>query len=213
MNKKEILTCINKYAAYMEEIKKRTDVVTRLVQAQKGGRTMTGYIETDIDTVYLQLRKITELIMFACVVANKSAGLALNKTLKKGYELKKIKKLLLAFNTAFFPTPKIDDGITKTGIRKIADLNNNTKSFMTEPELFTAYGKAGRYLHAQRDYQYGRGEASKTILNNAINDVNKLIALLDHHWVKISEDSSFAVVMQGNTDGKVNVSHMVQIPE
>lgn len=107
MKSKEITECVNKYAAYMEEIKRRTDVVSRLIRMHAQGQSMTGYIETDIDTVYLQLRKIIELVMFSCIVANKSAGLALNKTLRKGYEIQKIKSELQRFNLKFFPTRKL----------------------------------------------------------------------------------------------------------
>lgn len=213
MKEKEVLECINKYALYMEEIKKRTDVVSRLITMHKAGQSMTGYIETDIDTVYLQIRKIIELVMFACIVANKYAGLALNKTLRKGYEIQKIKSELQRFNLQFFPVPKLEDGKDSKGIRKVKDLSHDILTFMTETEIFKAYGKAGNYLHSQRDYQYGGEEAKLKILERGFENVNQLVALLNHHWTKISKDSFFAVVMQGEEDGKVHVSHMVQLEE
>lgn len=211
MNKKEITDCVTKYASYMEEIKKRTDVVSRLMKMHQAGQSMTGYIETDIDTVYLQLRKIIELVMFACIVANKSAGLTLNKTLRKGYEIQKIKSELQRFNLKFFPTPKAEDGSDQDGIRKVKDLAHEERPFMTETDIFKAYGNAGNYLHSQRDYQYGGTEAKTKILQRGVNSVNELVALLNHHWTDITNDSFFAVVMQGKKDGKVHVSYMERV--
>ena len=201
---------LDTYALYMEEIKKRTDVVTRLYQQHAAGHTMTGYLETDIDLIYLQLRKITELVMFACVVANKSAGLTLNKVLRKGYELKKIKNELRKFNTDFFPTPKKEDSPVD-GIRKVSDFGENDRPFMAEKELFEVYGTAGNFLHAQRDYQYGDQSTKERHLIRALDQTNKIVALLNHHWTKISKDSFLAVVMSGAKDGKAHVSYMVPV--
>ncbi len=213
MNQKKISECINKYAEYMEEIKKRTEVVRKIHALHKISSSLTGFIETDIDLVYLQVRKITELVMFACVVANKSAGLALNKTLRKGYEIGKIKKELQRFNTDFFPTPKKDSGLDTDGLRKIEDVSQSDITFMTEPELFKAYGRAGNFLHAQRNYQYGRETAKLKILDQGFEYIYQLVILLNHHWVNITKDSSFAVVMSTQTNSKVGVSYMKKISE
>ncbi|MEJ1298322.1 MAG: hypothetical protein RPU64_04115 [Candidatus Sedimenticola sp. (ex Thyasira tokunagai)] len=211
MKNREITECVNKYASYMEEVKIRTNVVSRVIKMHRAGQSMTGYIETDIDTVYLQLRKTIELVMFACIVANKSAGLALNKTLRKGYEIQKIKTELKRFNLQFFPTPKLEDGKDSDGIRKVKDLTHNVRAFMTESEIFKAYGKAGNYLHSQRDYQYGGEEAKLKILERGVDSINQLVGLLNHHWTDITNDSFFAVVMQGEQDGKVHVSYMERV--
>jgi hypothetical protein len=211
MNKKKIQECVNQYTQYMEEIKKRSDVVTRIYKMYLSGHSMTGYIETDIDTVYLQIRKITELILFACVVANKSAGLTLNRTLKKGYEIKKIKSNLSKFNSDFFPTPKVEAGVCEDGIRKVGDLEQSSIPFISESELFKAYGTAGNFLHSQRNYQYGDVYGKSKILSEGLDTINKLVALLNHHWVKIANDANFAVVMQGKNDGKVHVSYMKRV--
>ena len=102
----DMAMCAKQYAAYMEEIKARTNVVDRMEEMHSAGSLMTGYMATDIETVYLQVRKIIELIMFANIVANKAAGLELNQTLRKGWELKKIIAELRHHNARFFPMPK-----------------------------------------------------------------------------------------------------------
>jgi hypothetical protein len=192
----------------MEEIKRRTVVVHRLRDLHKKGEAMTGYMETDIDLVYLQLRKMTELVMFACVIANKAAGVELNKTLRKGWELKKIKAELKKFNVEFFPVPKVEGEVSADGIRKVEDLDSLGVPYLSEDELFHAYSAAGGYLHAQREYQYGNAKEKLEILLKGVEYVGKLVALLKQHWVKVDEQTQFAVVMQRPGDGRAHVAYM-----
>lgn len=91
------------------------------------------------------------------------------------------------------------------------DLTHEERSFMSENDIFKAYGKAGNYLHSQRDYQYGGEEAKLKVLQRGVDAVNQLVALLNHHWIDITNDSFFAVVMQGDKDGKVHVSYMERV--
>jgi hypothetical protein len=210
MDEKEILDCLNRYAAYMDEIKKRMDVVSNIYEKVNSGSSVTGYIETDIDVVYLQLRKIIELVMFACIVANKSAGLALNKTLRKGYEIQKIKTELQRFNVDFFPSPKLHTGVTEENIIEIDDLKQEVRPFLSEPELFRAYGIAGNYLHSQRQYQYGSPAERIKILRKGVEYVNQITHLLDHHWTNITKDSSFAVTLNRHNNKATHVALLVR---
>ncbi len=50
----------------MEEVKRRTLVISRLLNKE----LTTGYRMTDIETIYLQLRKVLELIALGSLVAN-----------------------------------------------------------------------------------------------------------------------------------------------
>lgn len=74
MNLVENKKHLDKYASYMEEVKRRTGIARKIVELKINGEKFTGDDDSDIDIVYLQLRKVTELIMFACVVTCKAAG-------------------------------------------------------------------------------------------------------------------------------------------
>lgn len=211
MSESKIKECLSQYSSYMEEVKRRTAVITRLRDMHKNGQSMTGYMETDIDLVYLQLRKMIELVLFACVVANKAAGVKLNKTLRKGWELKKIKAELERFNSDFFPSPKVEGEARPDGVRTVDNLKQSERPYLTEGELFHTYGITGNYSHAKREYQYGDAEEKLKILLRGFEFTMKLVALLNHHWVQVSPKSHFAVVMQGRKDGSAHVSHMEQI--
>ena len=54
--------CVQDYFNYMREIKHRVEVCRKIPSEQN--RSLTGYKEADIDLLYLQIRKICELIIF-----------------------------------------------------------------------------------------------------------------------------------------------------
>jgi hypothetical protein len=213
MNLKEIQMHLNKYTSYMEEIKRRTNAAKRVIDLRRSGSSLTGDAESDIDFVYLQLRKITELVMFACLVARKTAGDRLNKILRKGYELAKLKKELKSLNAEYFPKPKYDKDMDDSTVRSVGNLSEIGISSASDEDLLKAYGRAGNYLHAQRDSKYGDEKTKAKILDKAVEDLNNIVNLLNHHWIKVNDDVSFAVVMHGESDGEVQVSYLEKIKE
>ena len=66
MSERDDAELMQKYIACMEEIKKRTEVVTWFVRREIGAR----YIGTTAESVALQMRKILELIALSSLVAN-----------------------------------------------------------------------------------------------------------------------------------------------
>ena len=98
-------------------------------------------------------------------------------------------------------------------MRSVGNLGEIGISFASDEDLLKAYGRAGNYLHAQRDNKYGDDKTKAKILDRAVEDLNNIVNLLNHHWVKINEDVSFAVVMRGEGDGKVQVSQLEKIKE
>lgn len=92
-DKEKLLRLMAKYKKNMIEIKERVAVIRDLESVNSKGATFTGLLEVDIDLLYLQLRKISEIIMFSCVVANEAAEEKLNSCLRRGWELSKIKRV------------------------------------------------------------------------------------------------------------------------
>ena len=195
----------------MEEIRRRTDVAKKIISLNRSSKSLTGDEETDIDLMYLQLRKVTELVMYACVVARKTAGDKLNRILNKGYEIGKIKKELEKLNVNYFPVPKYDKESPPDGVRSIGDLKEIGTPYASSVDLLQTYGKAGNYLHAQRDSKYGNAKARNRLFDKAAEDFNNIVSLLNHHWIQVSSTTFFAVVMHGIEDGKVQVSLMERV--
>lgn len=211
MNLVENKKHLDKYASYMEEVKKRTGIARKIVELKINGEKFTGDDDSDIDIVYLQLRKVTELIMFACVVTRKAAGDQLNKILRKGYDPVKLKIELDKLNVDYFPRPKYEKGVHSREVRSVGNLSEKGVPFASIEDLLSAYGRAGNYLHAQRENKYGTGRAKIKVMERAVEDFNNITTLLNHHWIKINEEAYFAVVMDSIGTGKVNVSLMQKV--
>jgi len=192
----------------MEEVKRRTNVAKKVVDLKRSGRSFTGDDDSDIDIIYLQLRKITELVMFACVVARKTAGDRLNKILRKGYDPAKLKKELASLNVDYFPEPKYDKNKGTDEVRSVGNLSEAEVPFASADDLLSAYGRAGNYLHAQRESKYGSGKAKAKVMDRAVEDLNNIVNLLNHHWIKINDAVYFAVIMHGDNSGKVHVTQL-----
>ncbi len=177
----------------------------------RGGKSYIGHAEPDIDIVYLQLQKSIELVMFACIVGRSTAGDRLNKILRKGYVLTKLKRELASLNIDYFPKPKYDKDDKKLQARSVGELKEIGVPISSDADLLSAYGRAGNYLHAQRESKYGDNNTKAKIMNRAAEDLNNLISLLNHHWIKISDDVYFAVIMHGESDGKVYVTLLKKV--
>ena len=208
LNQTKINACMNKYKNYMREIKKRSEVIDNVTKihnlSTSAGKdaAITGFIEADIDLAYLQLRKIIELIMYSCVVANELAGIELTKELKKGYRPKTLRKILQKHNNDFFPVPVQTTKDNETGIMSTEAVQDGFCSFT---DLEVIHGKCGDILHAKRDYTYSD---KHKLFENCNNTLNEIKTLLNNHWINIDSDHSFAVVMRSSEDGKINIALM-----
>lgn len=194
------------YAGYMEEVKKRTDVCLRLLTIYRAGNSMTGYKETDIDILYLQIRKIFELVMFASVVAHRFNSAKIKRDADSAYNAGKLMNFIKEINPDFYPSPKYDSE-SIDGVRQVKDLSNEDgEVFLTEEEMRRVYNRVcGNFSHAKRQYHYGNDVAKFRHFESINIIIGKITALLNHHWIKLDENVSFAVIMKGE-DGNVGVS-------
>ena len=195
--------CMKDYVSYMNEIKVRTAVCDKIPDAQN--RSLTGYKEADIDLLYLQIRKICELIMFACAVAHAPFLKNLNMEIRKGYSAHKIAQSFADFNPKFYPIPKVDVPY-QDGIRNVIDKPH--QDYLSKEDFIKTYNLTGNILHAQREYQYRNKDS---LFNDGFSFCNKLKKLLSHHWIHVTDENAFAVIMKDNKTGNVSVSHMEKI--
>ena len=193
---------LEQYAVYMREVKQRTHVVSNVVARYNAGSSLTGYRESDVELAFLQLRKCLELVMFASLVAHYHSGVSLQKRLaEKEWNATKVMAFLARVNPKFFPKP----------LRRVLEPDGKmsqvhpVEGAMTKAEFSKLYDQlCGHYLHASRTPAFaGKHE---TLFNEISIYLGKLVTLLNHHWVTVTEDWEFAVVMQSDTDGDVHVA-------
>jgi hypothetical protein len=197
----------------MEEIKKRHHACAVVLAGIKLRGSMIGYLEVDIDLLYLQLRKILELVMFASVVAHKIAHTDLGADFDKEYCAGHLVSWIENINPKFFPRPVQDAPAGPEEMRKVVALDTALHGApLTKDELRSTYARAcGNFAHAQRRNQYGTSEAKQAHLDFIRDRLEKISRLLNHHWVDLTEDLSVAIVMQDAHDGNVQASLMRKV--
>ena len=92
---------INTYAAIMEEIKKRTDIIMRLID----GEINMVWIRTQAETIALQMRMIIESIALASLSANKSEFEKEGNKFKSFWKADRIFEDIGKKNPKFYPQP------------------------------------------------------------------------------------------------------------
>ena len=195
---------ISKIVTYMREIKNRQSVISKCIDQYQKGSSLTGYHQIDIDLCFLQFRKCLEIIMFSSVIAHDSYGSELGNQLRdKEYNASKITKLLKQVNPKYYPNPVADSGHS-SGIRKVDDISNG---YLTEPEFCKLYDRVcGNILHAKREDPYKNQIAD--FFTEILKYHNKLILLLNHHWIHVSEKFAYAVLMKTDSNDDVQVVRM-----
>ena len=197
------------YSSFMQEIKHRVNVISRALGQYSAGSSLTGYRESDIEICLLQLRKCLELVMFASIVAHYHRGIELQqKLVSNEWNATKIMKYLGRINPEFFPkaltrsTEKVGDAPVMMAV----------EGAMTQDEFGILYDRVcGKYLHASRNRDFL--DDHKRLLEEISVWLVKLTKLLNSHWVKVDEKIVFAVLMQTDTTGNVQVALFQKLPE
>ncbi|MBO2697570.1 hypothetical protein [Shewanella algae] len=197
---------IHKYAECMEEIKKRTEVIRAFLD----GRCNALYKQTTVESICLQVRKILELIALASLAANKEEYAKNRANFAKDWHAKRILQSIEEINPNFYPSPSTQVLDEATG--KVLEVKPIKSGFLTRKDFENIYDRCGGLLHAKNPFA-----ASKDIdnfLNVVPTWVEKIKTLLNHHHAQlVQEDLQFWVVMESNTDGRVQVSLFQRVSE
>lgn len=189
---------LRKYADCMEEIKKRT----RVIQGFLGRECHAIYLQTTVESICLQIRKILELIAMASLVANETEYKKHRANFSRDWHAKRILENLEKANPAFYPQPT----------RQILDKNSGrvietvkiASGFLTRKEYEKLYDRCGGILHA--DNPFSKKRDIESFFQEIPSWLEKIIALLNHHEIQlIDEDRHLKVLMQSDTDGIVHV--------
>lgn len=187
-----------KYADCMEEIKKRIVVVDAFLK----GSCNALYLMTTVESIYLQFRKILELITMASLSASPEY-MARYDRFRRHYNGKRILGDLEKVNPDFYPRPTrqvVDPDSGK--VVKVVDVESG---FLTKDEYVELYDICGHLLHADNPYAEGQQDM-KVRLQEASEWRNKIVTLLNHHQVQLADSSKqIWVLMHAKSDGRVHV--------
>lgn len=180
------------YTNCMEEIKKRTEVITEHLN----GVYSEKYLITETEFLCVQLRKVLENIALASLVANKEKYSAIRKKFASDWNAKRILDDLEQVNPSFYPKPT--EQIRKPdGTFALVDI---TKGFLTKSEFIHLYDKCGELLHAQNPF--ANKKDFKMFYSQAGNWLKKIITLLNHHVITLSDETMIVALMKSDEDGK-----------
>lgn len=139
------------YRKQMIEVKRRLIAIDRILGAKKGKpRTLTE--DYDNEFLWLQLRKVVELIAFSAIAADKEryVALRLQKDTKSNYQddwrAEKILGHLSNINPKFLPQPLGQMKVKPDGAKHFEGLAEAQQA--TLDRLVSIHQTAGDYLHA-----------------------------------------------------------------
>jgi hypothetical protein len=199
---------IEQYVNYMEELKSRVAVVSSVVEHKSKSQTLTGFRESDIELCFLQLRKCLELMMFASVSANYHAGLELQRHIVEGeWNATKLVKMLARHNPKFYPQAMEPPIEIEPGKRHAEEKKSG---YLTKDEFCVLYDRVcGPLMHASRKPQFvGRYDELFTEIQQWRD---KLVGLLNHHWIYLTEEVRLAALMKTTVNGAVQVVLMKKV--
>ncbi len=185
-----------KYRDLMEEVKRRILVVNALLL----DKPSLPYRATTIESIYLQLRKVLELIALGSLVANRNAFSKIYAEFSKVWNARLLFRDLGRVNPEFYPRAVV---ATKGQTPDVKFHFVDRADALTKDEFLKLYEKAGAILHAENpfgsrlDYEYyGRLAAEWR---------DKLVALLDMHMFHLVDNPARYVVQMGGPATPVNV--------
>ena len=145
-------------------------------------------------------------MMFASLSAHYEYGYDLSqKLVKKEYNATKLFRFLKTKNPKFYPNPvEVNDIKDDNGVFQTIPV---TEGFLTEEDFCNLYDKAcGKLLHAQRTSKFDGNH--EELAEDALYYTNRIIKLLNCHWIYLSEDIAFRVLVKGSMVGGVTINVM-----
>ena len=195
---------LRKYADCMEEIKKRSEVIRGFLN----GKCHTVYLQTTVECICLQVRKILELIALASLVANKEEYEKVRRGFAADWHAKRIMSTLEKINPHFYPVPT-KQVLDVSGV-KVVKTELITSDFLTKDDFQEVYDMCSNLLHAENPFSIQN--KADDVLKRLPSWLEKIRVLLNHHQIQLAdEDQQLWVLMQSKTDGNVQVTQFQRI--
>lgn len=135
-----------RYANGVSEIRQRLGIARETVARVRERQTEDV---VSIETIFLQMRKVCELIAFGSLIANRALYAEHHASFAEDWRLKRIVDKLRKVNPEFFPVPVAAPVMTA---EDRFELGASVALSITEDELVTLYDTCGRILHTRNPF-------------------------------------------------------------
>jgi len=154
----------------------------RILSVQKLIERATGLVDPiSVDSAYLQLRMLCELVALACLIAHGDVEAKMNNTQKKQYAADAIFKMLADIHPDFYLHPvecsrTLDGGLHLEPIKK---------GFLTKTELIALYRYCGEKLHrgSLAKFRSTSPQSHASDLQKISEWLSKFVLLLREHRI------------------------------
>ncbi len=191
----------SKYADQMEAVKRRTEVVDAVISRQLD----VVYMPAAVELVYLQLRKMLELIAMASLVANRAAmeQLYSPKRLGRYWNADDLLRDIGRINPDFYPRPIIE--VPSQDPRVKSNLQDRVGDFLSKDDFRHLYNKVcGTLMHATNPF--GKAIDYNGLIAGIPAWRTKVINLLNCHNIKlVNDENMYLVHMKEERDNKAHV--------
>ena len=199
MNMMEVMQ--RKYAAQMDEISRRLESIKTISEIS----VEKLYLPVVTECIYLQFRKILELIAMSSLVANSQAMQKMNRSIRKlgnQWNGDTILKQVQRINQDFYPVPIVErelhNSIAKT------ELVEKQESFLTRKDFSLPYNLCGSLMHA--DNPLGGTTDYTKLWNEGPEWESKIIELLSCHKIRlVGQDGFYLVHLREQRDRRAHV--------
>jgi len=187
-----------KYCDLMQEIKLRVAVVDYFIF----GKGHALYQPPTLESAWLQLRKILELIAFGSLVANAEAYTSVYSKVAKRWQAADLLEELGHLNPEFYPIPVIEVQTNVPGA--LHQLKKRPgDDYLTRTEFPEVYGRCGVMAHAANPYGKGIDYAYYQGMLPAWR--TKVMNLLNNHEIHLlNKPGMYVIHMKEEGDDKVH---------
>jgi len=188
---------VQQYCALMEEVKLRVAAVDALMD--KPGSV--GFRAVAVESIYLQLRKILELIALGSLVANKEAFSKAYARFANYWNADRLLKDMARVNPDFYPKPMLELPSASPAVKR--ELVDRQQDYLTTSELVQLYNRCADVLHARNPYK--KPLDLPGLETGAQQWREKVVNLLNTHAIHLVGNPGFYLVHMSENDGKVHM--------
>ena len=204
------------YRDRIAEAKRRLDVI----EAFLAGQVSAVYLPTTVESVYLQFRKVLELIVMASISANDGATDVIAEERLRDWHAGDILKAIRKVNCSYYyPTPsRLHEGrsslLPDAGGSYRGEIVDFDGDFLTEDRFQTLYDRASEVIHTPNPFGRRPKAPDYASLWSQADAWHRRIAnLLSHHHFKLPGDKDSMYVCYLGSDGEFHLATFVRIAD